>query len=177
MSILTKSNARHAQPGAGRPRKLVAIIAALVGLFVLTACHYIGSGTMVSSEGYGKATFTFNLNCPTGGGAYGLVTYVDTPAGVSFHGVVPGSALQTTCTKQSSPPSLAKPQLFTSGNTFQGSYTPLKPGAGGTFTITVFSGGTAQSLPGFICLQLSGGIYDGYSNARTVQWGNVVLVS
>ncbi|MDP9093801.1 MAG: hypothetical protein M3N95_12930 [Actinomycetota bacterium] len=64
--------------------------------------------------------------------------------------------------------------MFFTTDSFQGSYTPLKGGAGGTFEVTVSSGGTAQSFPGAFSIKLLGGIYNGYKNSGPIQWGNIV---
>ena len=175
MTTTLMAKPRHAR-SSGRT-KVVALLAACASIFVLAACHFVGSGTVLSAYGYGRATFTFDLNCPAGGGASGVLTYIDSPARVSVHAVVPGSALQTSCTAPttSAPPQVVKPLLFPTGsNTFEGSYTPLKPGAGGTFSVTVFPGGTAQSLPGWFCIAFYGGVYNGYTNSGPIQWGNIV---
>jgi hypothetical protein len=181
MTSTLMAKPRHAS-GSSRT-KFAALIAAVASIFVLAACHFVGSGTVTSAYGWGKATFTFDLNCPPQGGASGVLTYVDSPARVMFHAFVPGSALQTSCvaqtvtpTRSSTAPLAVKAQLFSAAQSFQGSYTPLKGGTGGTFSVTVASGGTAQSFPGWFCITLTGGVYDGYTNSGPIQWGNIVAV-
>ena len=40
--------------------------------------------------------------------------------------------------------------------------------------MTVVSGGTNSSYYGWVCIALYGGVYDGYTNAGYVTWGNIV---
>jgi hypothetical protein len=180
MTLTLMAKPRHAS-GSGRT-KFAALIAAVASIFVLAACHFVGSGTVTSAYGWGKATFTFDLNCPPQGGASGVLTYIDSPARVMFHAFVPGTALQTSCTTQTTTSASssitigAKPQLFSTTQSFQGSYTPLKGGTGGTFSVTVSSGGTAQAFPGAFSIALTGGVYNGYTNSGPIQWGNIVAV-
>jgi hypothetical protein len=176
MTTTLMAKPRHAR-SSGRA-KAVALLGAVASIFVLAACHFVGSGTVLSASGHGRATFTFDLNCPLVGPASGVLTYIDTPRGVMLHAVVPGTALQTSCNAPttSAPPPLAKPLLVNQTQTFQGSYTPLKPGAGGTFSLTVTSGGTSQSVPGAFSITLTGGVYDGYTNSGPIQWGSIVSV-
>jgi hypothetical protein len=184
MTIVETSKARHAHV-SGRG-KIFTLLAAAVAAVVLAACHFVGSGTMPSAYGVGSATFTFDLNCPTGGTATGLINYVDSPARVLARGVVPGTTKQLRCSSLSSStstntifarPGVVKPAVaplpFGIG-TFTGTYTPLKGGTGGTFSVTVYTGGTNDpSSQGWVCIAFYGGVYDGYTNAGPVTWGNI----
>jgi hypothetical protein len=184
MALIQTSKPRHAmQLGMG---KIVTIVSAAVAAIVLAACHFVGSGTMHSAARVGSATFTFDLNCPTNGTATGVINYLDTPAGVLIRGLVPGTTKPYSCSSTTTSTTVtadgaAKPAItplpFGAG-TFSGSYTPLKGGTGGTFTVTVVTGGTnSTSSPGWVCIALYGGVYDGYTNAGTVTWGNIVGVN
>jgi hypothetical protein len=189
MTIVETSKARHALV-SGRG-KIFTLLAAAVAAVVLAACHFVGSGTMPSAYGIGSATFTFDLNCPTGGTATGVINYIDSPARVLARGVVPGTTKQLVCSSLSSSttsgtifakqaagvkPAVA-PLPFGIG-TFSGSYTSLKGGAGGTFSVTVETGGTNDpSSSGWVCIAFYGGVYDGYTNAGPVTWGNIAAFS
>lgn len=177
MTTIAPAKPRHAT-GSGR-NKFVALLAAAASIFVLAACHLVGSGSIVSYTGHGKATFTFDINCPTSGPAKGVLTYADTPAHLSLHGIVSGSSDETcgsvpTTTVTVTVDGGAKPAITGIGETIVGTYTPLKPGTGGTFSLTVIPGGTAQDSSGWFCIALYGGVYDGYTNAGWVDLGNIV---
>jgi hypothetical protein len=177
MTTLSSAKPRHAT-GSGRS-KIVVLLSAVAAIFALAACHLVGSGSITSATGKGKGTFTFDINCPSSGPANGVLTYADTPAKVSLHGVVSGSS-DTTCgsapttTVTITVDGLNKPNVTGPGETIVGTYTPLKPGTGGTFNLTVIPGGTAQTNPGWFCIALYGGVYDGYTNAGPVYLGNIV---
>lgn len=176
-TTLIPAKPRHAT-SSGR-NKIIALISAAAAVFVLAACHLTGSGSIVSATGKGKATFTFDIQCPTSGPAKGVLTYADTPAKVSLHGVVSGSSdmtcgtVPTTTVTVTIDGAAAKPQIGI-GETIVGTYTPLKPGTGGTFALTVIPGGTAQDSSGWFCIAIYGGVYDGYTNAGFVDLGNIV---
>jgi hypothetical protein len=178
MTTLASAKPRHAT-GSGR-NKLVVLLTAVAAVFALAACHLVGSGSILSATGKGKATFTFSINCPSSGSASGVLTYADTPAKVSLHGVVSGSSSSSSCgtvptaTVTVTVDGLAKPNVIGPGGFINGTYTPLKPGTGGTFSLTVIPGGTAQDSSGWFCLALYGGVYDGYTNAGWVDLGNIV---
>lgn len=179
-TTLVPAKPRHAT-ASGR-NKFVALFAALGAVFVLAACHFVGSGSITSITGKGKATFTFDINCPTSGPAKGVLTYADTPARVSLHGVVSGSSDSTCGTAPTTTVTVtvvtgdgaATPSIVGPGETIVGTYTPLKPGTGGTFSLTVIPGGTAQDSSGWFCIALYGGVYDGYTNAGFVDLGNII---
>lgn len=184
MTLVETSKPRHAHV-SGRG-KIFTLLAAAVAAVVLAACHFVGSGTMPSAYGVGSATFTFDLNCPTHGTGTGVINYVDSPARVLWRGSVPGTTTPISCSTVTTTvtvdggakPAGVQPFLSPSGsNTFSGSYVPLKGGTGGTFSITVFPGGTNSSYPGFICVALYGGVYSGYTNFGPVTWGNIVAFS
>jgi hypothetical protein len=180
-TTLAPAKPRHAT-GSGR-NKLVVLLTAIAAVFALAACHLVGSGSIVSANGKGKATFTFSINCPTSGPASGVLTYADIPAKVSLHGVVSGSSSSYNCgsvptatvtisdTLDGAP---IKPNVIGPGGFINGTYTPLKPGTGGTFSLTVIPGGTAQDSSGWFCIALYGGVYNGYTNAGWVDLGNIV---
>ena len=181
MTLVETSKPRHARVSSRG--KIFTVFAAAVAAVVLAACHFIGSGTMPSAYGVGSATFTFDLNCPTNGTGSGVLNYVDSPARVMIRGFVPGTskpvscstATITTVTIDGGARPAAQPNLLGgSSNTFSGTYTPLKGGTGGTFSISVFPGGTNSTYPGFVCIALYGGVYDGYTNFGPVTWGNIV---
>ena len=156
MNISAPTGRRSRRP------KLLVLFATLAGLFLLSACHLIGSGTVVSITGHDKATFTFDLTCNDSTEvASGTLTYIDTPARVQVHATVPGT-----------PPQKCGSTLY--AETFNGNYTALKGGSG-TFSLMATLGGTAQSpAPGFFSITFYGGPYDGYTNSGLVQWGNIV---
>lgn len=161
---MTAITAARARVASGSPRgKIAALLMAIVAVFVLSACHYVGSGTVTSVNGTSKATFTFDLKCSTSGVSSGVLTYADNAVGVSLHGVAGPVSMANAC------------NAYYPFETITGTYTPLKPGAGGTFTVSAIPGGTSQTEWGHFCITLSGGVYDGYSNSGTVYKGNIVL--
>jgi hypothetical protein len=143
---------------------------------VLTGCHYVGSGTVTSATGHGAATFTFDLNCPVGGNVEnGVLTYIDSSAGVLIHGSASGvTFLGFPCVSNSS---TFPPFTFSPGGDFNGAYTPLKGGTGGTFYLDVTPGsGSASTSIASFSLNLTGGVYNGYHNAGPVRAGSIVPV-
>lgn len=177
MTTFAPAKPRHAS-GSGR-NKFIALLAALGSVFLLAACHLVGSGSITSINGQGKASFTFDINCPDSGPAKGVLTYADTPVHLSLHGVVTGSSDSTcgsvpTTTVTVTVDGGAGPNVFGPGETIVGTYKPLKPGAGGTFSLTVIPGGTAQDHSGWFCIAIYGGVYSGYTNAGFVDLGNIV---
>jgi hypothetical protein len=173
---------RHAL--VSRPSKIIALLAASASVFILAACHLVGSGTVTSAYGVGRATFTFDLNCPNNGPASGVMNYVDTPARVMIRAIPTsggnffGNSCGTVTTITITVDGAAKPALSgLYGQNFSGTYTPLKGGTGGTFSVTLLPGGTNSTYPGFFSLALYGGVYDGYTNCGPIQWGNIVATN
>lgn len=165
---MTEESAVRSRLRARPSRKLFALLAAAVAALLLSACHYVGSGTITSATGKGKATFTFDVNCSPSGTSSGLLTYVDNNAHVMIHAVGGPTSMATTC-QQYTPPIPIPYEEIT------GTYTPLKGGTGGTFQLVLFGGGTSYSSPGGFAIELTGGIYNGYENEGEVTKGNVVV--
>jgi len=154
---MTTLEAAPARPRRGaRRNKTLALLLAVASIFILAACRLSGSGTIPSATGRGQATFTFTANCPSTGSVTGSMNYVDSRAGVSIHAVV---GTGTNC----------------SYGTIEGTYTPLKGGTGGTFTLCIAPGGTAYDYTGFFKISLTGGVYDGYYDSGWVTKGNIVV--
>ena len=131
----------------------------------LAACHYVGSGTVASASGHGQATFSFNLDCPTGGTTQsGTLVYVDNADHVMVRATVTGTPNSSTCWSNSE-----------GEGDFNGTYVPLTgQGAGGTFTLEVTPGNSVLN-PGDATfdLRLTGGVYDGYYNKGPVLAGTI----
>lgn len=133
----------------------------------LTACHYAGSGTVASASGHGVASFSFDLNCPTGGKTQtGALVYVDNSAHVMLRATVTGTPNSSTCWSNSA-----------NEGEFEGTYVPLTGGAGGTFYVDVTPGNSVLN-PGkaTFYLDLTGGVYDGYTNSGPVLTGTITPV-
>lgn len=149
--------------GAGK--KAMTVLGTLGLAVALTACHYVGSGTVASASGHGKATFSFNLDCPTGGKTQtGTLVYIDNADNVMVRATVTGTPNSSVCWSNSE-----------DEGDFNGTYVPLTgKGAGGTFTLEV-TPGNAVLNPGDATfdLSLSGGVYGGYSNNGPVLAGTI----
>ena len=130
----------------------------LVAALVLSACNYMGSGTITSATGRGNATFSFNLKCPSGRLASGCLIYTDSAARVSIRATAaPGQPCSG---------------LAPSGTEFTGTYVPLNGGTGGTFDLVGVPGRQlARAMSGTSVSSSRGGAYDGYSNEGTVYKG------
>jgi hypothetical protein len=144
---------------------VVGVLAVLV--FVLTACHYIGSGTMTSATGTGKAVFSFDLSCTPGTNVQkGTLTYVDNPAHVQLRGTVDTTTNSSTCATNSD---------WGEGD-FYGTYTALTGGPTGTFSLYVKPGNSGSATKATFELHLYGGSFAGYHNSGTVAAGTITTV-
>lgn len=151
-----------------RIRRLLAGVGALAIALLLSACHYVGSGTVTSATGNGPATFNFNFNCPTGSHYLsGALVYTDPAAHVSIQAVVNHGYQSSTC---------APTDYFGHGGAFHGTYTSRTTGGSGHFDLYVY-GATDATHRGHFELDLTTGPYSGYSNSGPVTAGGVVGIN
>lgn len=145
----------------------------LVGLIAVVALLLVGCKTMrgggwiLSATGQGKATFGFQLQCKGGGEpdcaeVSGQLQYNDHSAGVRLHGVADGVFLCLDAARCE--------------GAFAGPYRPQPKhlGEGGLFFVSMVDTGEPGASKGdLFCIELSGGIYDGYANCRNLEGGNI----
>ncbi|MDP9116784.1 MAG: hypothetical protein M3O28_05910 [Actinomycetota bacterium] len=173
MSAISTSAPRASQR-SGRS-KFFALIAAIVSAFLLSACHFLGSGTITSANGHDKATFALNVDC-TEGHETGLLTYIDNgrPNRVSVHATTTSASLDEACGEL--PPTDGAPPT----EVFTGTYAPLDPRiAGGDFTLNLVP--SVKFLPptfnGYFSINFTSGGYAGYSNSGPVATGKIVIIN
>jgi len=148
-----------------RIRRLLAGGGALAIALLLSACHYVGSGTVTSATGNGPATFNFNFNCPTGSHYLsGALVYTDPAAHVSLQAVLNHQYQSSTC---------APTNYFGYGGSFYGTYASRTTSGSGNFELDVY-GATSASDPGHFELTLTSGPYSGYHNSGPVTAGGIV---
>jgi len=153
----------------GKNYRLVAV--ALGALFVLAGCHYAGGGIMQSAAGgSARASFSFDMNCPTGGSTQsGVLTYSDPASHVLIRATASGPVGFGYFDCYPNDYGHAK---------FTGTYVTLNgPSGHGTFCLTVYPPNKPGSITGAsFTLSLSGGPLDGYYNSGPVLAGNIVQI-
>jgi hypothetical protein len=167
--------------------KRLRLIATMLGLvaFALVAagCHKVnGGGWLTSSTGEGKTTFAFHGKCVEGeDGQFlfyeGQLQWNDHGAGVRFHGDVEVALGVSDGLETCEEAATALADTFNGGDDSQaqlnGTYRPQPRGAPGDFELDVDDNGEPGSNGDTVCIQLFGGLYDGYTNCGTIQGGNV----
>lgn len=158
---------------------------ARVGVFVASAlflggCHLVSGGGWIHSAVDGKATFGFTAQCRletlSDTLAYwfyeGQFQYSDKAAGVRFHadidpivGVFPSDTVVSCRTAANE---------LTENASLRGTYRVQPNGGTGSVSITVEDHGEPGPSNGDqICVTLTGGPFDGYTNCGTISGGNI----
>lgn len=154
-------------------RVLLAVSIVLVALGLAGCPPYSGGGWIYSQAGEdAKATFGFDLNCEEGSTS-GYLQYRDhgvqytgadgKERSLGFHGEVTPTAAN--CSGEFD-------------GWYAGTYTPQPPkmGEGGSFLVIVTDNGeVGPDKEDTIWVQLTGGVFDGYSHSGTLQGGNITL--
>ncbi|HBY96451.1 MAG: hypothetical protein M5U01_34985 [Ardenticatenaceae bacterium] len=120
---------------------------------------------MESASGDGRATFGFQLVCRGEdlgqAEASGQFQYNDHAAGVNFQARAASVPLDT-CDNKSGQ------------GWFFGEYTPRPRGEGGRFEVQVVDKGEPGASEGdWLCITLTGGVFDGYTNCGDLGGGNI----
>lgn len=133
------------------------LLVAAVALVALSACHYVGNGTMPTASG--TAQFTFDINCPPGQRqATGSLTYTDSGTGMRIRGI-PGMQPYTCATNGDG----------LSSADFYGTYeSATRTGGTGSFRVNVTPPSDGTGRGGTFDIVLMGGPYDGYHNSGPV---------
>jgi len=156
-------------------------VSSLLGLWIvvaviLAACDITGGGWMASASAQGgKATFGFGLTCNGNGHLTGGWVYHDKAMGVDVGGTLTDSSGApdggpVACTAGSAPGSGLWTLRYTAQHCRSNCVGVAVIGAEDT-------GLTGPSKGDGLSIELSGGRYDGYSNARRLGGGNLTVTN